>query len=113
MTTRTKAQRATKWALCAISAIMALVLSCSKDEERSPAKKVEALVFRKADNQALDADITATIDQDKKQITATVPHGTVVTELTPNLTISEGASFDPQGPQDFSGPVTYTITAED
>ena len=45
-------------------------------------------------------------------ITLTVPAGTNVASLEPAIAIS-GASFSPHGPQDFSRPVTYTVTAQD
>ena len=48
-------------------------------------------------------------------ITVTMPSGTDVTSLTPTITISEGCSVSPASEvaQDFTNPVTYTVTAED
>nr|WP_319777196.1 transporter substrate-binding domain-containing protein [uncultured Sphaerochaeta sp.] len=55
-----------------------------------------------------------TIDTTNHTITATVPYGTVLTALVPDISFT-GASISPaSGTQvDFSSPVTFTITAED
>jgi hypothetical protein len=45
-------------------------------------------------------------------IAVTVPYSTNVTSLTPTITHS-GVSISPAGAQDFSKPVSYTVTAED
>jgi hypothetical protein len=47
-------------------------------------------------------------------ISVMVPSGTVVTALTPTITVSDGATVDPASgvERDFSGSVTYTVTAE-
>ncbi|GHT58965.1 hypothetical protein FACS1894109_14020 [Spirochaetia bacterium] len=45
-------------------------------------------------------------------IVATVPYGTDVTGLTPTVTHT-GASINPEGAQNFTSPVNYTVTAED
>lgn len=49
---------------------------------------------------------------DGTDITLTLPHGTNVSSLTPDITHT-GASIDPEeaDAQDFSEPVTYTVTA--
>ncbi|MHB9294136.1 hypothetical protein Holit_03262 [Hollandina sp. SP2] len=51
---------------------------------------------------------------DGTNITVTVPFGTDLTSLTPTITIA-GVSVSPASgtAQDFSSPVTYTVTAED
>jgi hypothetical protein len=48
-------------------------------------------------------------------IAVTVPFGTDETDLTPTVTVSAGASVSPASgvAQDFTGPVTYTVTAAD
>lgn len=38
---------------------------------------------------------------------------TNITALTPEITVSEFASYSPVGPQDFTSPVQYTVTAQD
>ncbi|MGB3850560.1 MAG: DUF5018 domain-containing protein [Tunicatimonas sp.] len=52
---------------------------------------------------------------DGTNITATVPARTDLTALVPTIVISENATIDPASgaAQDFSAPVTYTVTAED
>ncbi len=55
----------------------------------------------------------AEIDEAAKTVTLVLPHGTTLTSLTPILTLSSGATYTPAGAQDFSAPVTYTVTSED
>jgi len=57
-------------------------------------------------------EVTVIIDEDAKTVTVTVPYGTDITELTPDINIT-GADYDPHGQRDFTSPVTYTITARD
>lgn len=47
-------------------------------------------------------------------ITLTLPAGTYLTKLSPEIFVSEGASVSPASgvEQDFTSPVTYTVTAE-
>ena len=48
-------------------------------------------------------------------ISVTVPYGTVKTNLTPTITVSNGAKVSPESgmAQDFTTPLTYTVTAAD
>lgn len=55
----------------------------------------------------------ASIDDENHTVTLEMLFGSDVTSLSPSITISDGASISPEGPQDFTSPVTYTITAED
>ena len=57
---------------------------------------------------------TTTIDEGAKTIAVTMPSGTVVTALVPTITIT-GASVSPLTgvAQNFTSPVTYTVTAAD
>ena len=57
----------------------------------------------------------ATIDPVNQTVSIEVESGTVLSSLTPTITLSEGATISPASlePQDFSNPVTYTVTAED
>ena len=56
----------------------------------------------------------AIIDGTSHTVDLQVEMGTSLVSLTPNITISDGASITPEGAQDFSGgPITYTISAED
>ncbi len=55
------------------------------------------------------------IDDDEGSITILMPYGTVLTSLTPTIELSDYASVIPAGgvEQNFSSPVSYTVTAED
>ena len=57
--------------------------------------------------------VSGTIDEGSHTIAVTVSSGTNVTSLTPTVTIT-GAAVDPASgaAQDFTNPVTYTVTAE-
>jgi hypothetical protein len=74
---------------------------------------IGSFIFEAANNDALDNDITGTIDG--TEIAANVPYGTDVTALVPTVTIAEGASVVPASGEakDFTDPVTYTVTAPD
>lgn len=54
--------------------------------------------------------VKATINQADKTITATLAEGTNLTSLTPTVSISNADSYTPQGAQNFTNPVTYTVT---
>ena len=55
--------------------------------------------------------VTATIDNTNYTITAVLPAGTDLTSLTPAVTVAPDVdSYSPSGAQDFTGPVTYTVT---
>ncbi|QQO10835.1 bacterial Ig-like domain-containing protein [Breznakiella homolactica] len=60
-------------------------------------------------------EAAVTIDHAGKTVSAAVPFNTVITSLTPEITVSDGASVSPgpEASQDFSSPVVYTVTAED
>lgn len=47
------------------------------------------------------------------QVSLTVTYRTDVTALTPAITVSSGATASPTGPQNFTSPVQYTVTAQD
>ncbi len=58
---------------------------------------------------------TGTINETNHTIEVIVPAGTNVASLTPTISISADASVNPASgvAQDFTNPVTYTVTAED
>jgi hypothetical protein len=58
---------------------------------------------------------SAVINSDLATVSIQVALGTDVTNLTPSITISLGATINPAGgvAQDFSSPVNYTVTAQD
>jgi pimeloyl-ACP methyl ester carboxylesterase len=63
----------------------------------------------------LTPKVDSSIDETNHVITLNVPFGTDVTALVPSITISSGASVNPNSDlaQDFSNPVTYTVTGSD
>ncbi|HEX4418105.1 MAG TPA: hypothetical protein VH165_09425 [Kofleriaceae bacterium] len=84
----------------------------------SGAKQLTGYAFLKAANPGLPADITATING--TAIAATVPFGTSVTALIGSFTtngtsVTVGTTPQVSGttPNDFTNPVTYTVTAAD
>ena len=81
---------------------------------------VEAIVHD-ADNEKsilsfrFDAlDESGVIDQIARAISILLPAETDVTQLVPTIEVSEGATVEPASgvAQDFSNPVTYTVTAQ-
>ncbi len=98
---------------------MFVLSACSKDDDNnsteSSAKEITAFIFLAADNEVLSEDVKATIDMEKKTISAKVPLGTALTALKPTITVSDKASVNPKDKavEDFSGAVEYTVTAED
>ena len=65
------------------------------------------------DNGANRVETAGVMDNDANTITVTLPAATDVTALEPALSLPDGASYAPVGPQDFTTPVTYTVTAAD
>ncbi|WP_461255084.1 DUF5018 domain-containing protein [Treponema sp. R80B11-R83G3] len=57
-------------------------------------------------------EATGVINEPEKEISVTVPSGTIVTALTPTV-VHTGKSYSPTGAQDFTNPVIYTVTAHD
>ncbi len=51
-----------------------------------------------------------TIDQEAKTVSLPVPASLDITSAEPEITVFPGASVSPKGPQDFTNPVTYTVT---
>ena len=100
------------------------IIGCSKDDSvitetdveevsKSSAKEILSFVFTTDDNSGLNESVTATINESDKVIRATFPFGTDITNLIPTIKTSESASVSPEGSQDFSSAITYTVTAED
>ena len=58
--------------------------------------------------------IVAKIDEPSRKITAEVEKTQALNAITPEITVSEGATVEPKTNtlQDFTNPVTYTVTAE-
>ncbi|MFX0556951.1 hypothetical protein ACOCEA_09135 [Maribacter sp. CXY002] len=78
------------------------------------AKEIVSFVFKVEDNELYGEEtIMATVDEANKTITATVSYSANAALLLPHIAVSPNATISPEGPQDFSNPITYTITAED
>ena len=62
----------------------------------------------------LETPVEATINEETKRITATLPFGTDLTSLTPTITVSNRATVSPPSgvPNDFSDTATYIVNAE-
>lgn len=84
--------------------------SAPQEPAKNTGKSITAFKFA-----ALTPVVTATINDAAKTIAATVPAGTDVTALVPTVDISEEATVAPASgaAQNFTTPVTYTVTAED
>jgi hypothetical protein len=80
----------------------------------NPTPPSDAKVIKTFDFKALDPDVIGVIDEGAKTITLTVPFGTEVTALVPTI-VHTGVTISPASgaAQDFTSPVTYTVTAED
>jgi len=63
----------------------------------------------------LTPNVDGIIDEVNNTITLNVPFGTDITTIVPTITISSGASVNPNDniSQNFSSPVIYTVTATD
>lgn len=54
----------------------------------------------------------AVINKLNSTVAIEVANGTDVTDLTPTITLSEGATYIPKGSVDFTNPVSYIVEAE-
>jgi hypothetical protein len=59
--------------------------------------------------------VTGTVDNTAHTVSLTVSFGTTVTSLTPTIVLATGATISPNTgvAQNFTSPVTYTVTAQD
>ena len=97
--------------LLLITLMSGLVFTACEEEsepDRSSAKEITTFTFG-----GLNPAVAGTIDG--SDITVTVPSGTDVTSLSPTVVVSPEATVSPASgtAQDFTSPVTYTVTAED
>lgn len=95
-------------------------LGCSDDGEattiespKSDAKSIIEFSFDSAVNAQLENNVPGVISEIEKTITVELPQGVDISTLVPTITISELASINPSGEQDFTMPITYEVTAED
>ncbi|HPG33561.1 MAG: DUF5018 domain-containing protein [Lentimicrobiaceae bacterium] len=103
-----------------LSAIIAMFItvimfttSCTKEDDKptlSSEKQISGIVF----NQFTPA-VVASIDQNNKTATASIPANSNITALVPTITVSNGATINPASGTvvDFTLPVIFTVTAED
>ncbi len=84
-----------------------------KEVAKSSAKEISGFEFSVPDAMGTMMIFTGVIDDTAKTIAATLPSNTDLTALAPEVTTSEKAGVSPTGAQDFTGPIAYTVTAED
>lgn len=99
-----------------LAAVAVTSFQCSDDDSSPEEPKGTGKSITSFKLSGLTPTVTATInDGAAKAITATVPVGTNVTALVPTIEISADASVSPTSgtAQNFTSPVTYTVTAED
>jgi len=76
---------------------------------------ISSFDFINIDNTALDRTYIGEIDALNLQVTIRLKYGLDVTKLIPKIVVPNGASISPDSNtvQDFTEPITYTVTAED
>ena len=93
-------------------AFVAVFVACKEAEviPKSTAKAITKFTFGQ-----FSPAVQATIDETTKKITATVPPTADVSKLIPSISVSLKAKVLPDSGkvQDFTNPVTYSVTAED
>ena len=82
---------------------------------KSSDKAINRFSFLAADNDALNEDFEANIDEESKTIKIKLPNRVDLSSLIPTVEVSPGAAILPKGKQatDFSNNVEYTVTAND
>lgn len=87
--------------------------SCIKSEPLNP--EADILKFALPANIMLSDPLFNRAESGVTEILITIPQGENVTALTPEIEITPGASISPEKGvvQDFSKPVTYTVTSQD
>jgi hypothetical protein len=86
------------------SGVVTVVINAAGDT-RSSAKAITAFSI---------GGVAGTISETNHTIAVTLPYGTNITNLTPSVTVSDKAGVSPASgtAQNFTSPVTYTVTAE-
>ncbi len=99
-----------KFLLLLTGVMLCFFFSCTKDEKLSSEKQI--LEFSIS---SFGSNGNGKIDEVAKAITFEVPSGTDVTKLAPLIKVSPSATVVPAigVEQDFTNPVSYTVTAED
>ncbi len=96
--------------------------SCNSDDDlgnsnlsqQQESLKILSFEFLASNNDNLQEDVVAVIDESKKTITAVLPANTSLTFLEPTIKVSEGARIFPgEGfPENFTTPVEYKVTGD-
>jgi hypothetical protein len=91
----------------------AVILTSCKKEVLSDKKEILSLIFEASKNSQLDRNYLGEIVGTEVQ--AQLPFGTDLSILVPTIEVSPRAALSPECgcPTDFTGPVYYTVTAED
>lgn len=91
----------------------AVFMSSCKKEDLSSKKEILSFIFEASKNAQLDRNYLGDIAE--TNILSEIAFGTPITQLIPTIEISSRATLSPSSGQltDFSGPVVYTVTAED
>ena len=93
---------------------MALLVGhgCGGSTAKSSDKEISSFAFQASNNSGLAADVNGTIGGTHVAVALTAGP---VTALIPTIAVSAGASVSPASgaAQDFTSPVTYTVTAAD
>ncbi|SEL86852.1 Leucine rich repeat-containing protein [Aquimarina amphilecti] len=99
--------------------IITSIISCAKGDDgpieeasKSNEKQITSFVFLLTNN-PIDVNVVATIDEENKTITATMPEGTPITGLLPKIEVSALAIIDRTTAEDFTQALEYKVTAED
>lgn len=97
-------KKTSKFMLTLLAAVV-LLAGCTK---KSSEKQILSFSF-------YSPAVEATVMESAKTIVATLPAETDLTALVPVITVSDKATVNPASGvrQDFTNPVTYTVTAED
>jgi YD repeat-containing protein len=100
--------------------LLFVLTSCSKDDDNSTppeplsnAKLITSFQFAVANNPTLASNVMGVINETAKTVIATLPNGIDIENLTPTIEISADATISPNGAQNFSSPINYTVIAED
>lgn len=101
-------------------AIMVVFVSCSKEilsshvELLGGEKKILSFQFLASENGAIDQDYLGYIDQETKTISITLPFGTDLKTLKPNMQITEESTIEPNNKiHDFTNLVEFKVTGRD
>lgn len=99
-----------------------MILSCSSDDNGnvnnpppeilSSDKQIINFQFLLSEN-PITLNVVAEIEEETGNIFAILPGNSLKTGLIPHINASTSATISPEGTQNFSNLVTYTVTAED